>query len=290
MKTAHQPQHHLERPLAIHDVYRRVLMKYVSLPKPGEFGESRLTGLNFETSQYVPVDDAILVLSPRDSFVPGPLTGPVPRTWHLCTPTHPAHGTTTNETGAAVIVVHEILRSAVILLFLNASQAQLPTLSSHPTITKMRSLLSLLCLASAARAMFFFVDSQTKKCFYEDLPKDTLVVGYFRAEEYNEQSNEWQQHQGINIYISVDVRGHRQCVAEIPRAQPLRQFEVESNYVFSRNFLTMTTALYLNSAPPPDASPSRLRRQGFIKSVSRRRLALVGPRGCLPRTPTVVSR
>ena len=30
-----------------------------------------------------------------------------------------------------------------------------------------------------AAALYFYVDQNTPKCFFEDLPKDTLVVGRF---------------------------------------------------------------------------------------------------------------
>jgi p24 family protein alpha len=45
----------------------------------------------------------------------------------------------------------------------------------------MKSLLSgLVALALAARsqAIYFYIDGTTPKCFYEELPKDTLVVGW----------------------------------------------------------------------------------------------------------------
>jgi hypothetical protein len=71
---------------------------------------------------------------------------------------------------------------------------------------KMRSLLPLLSLASMARALYFYVDVTTPKCFFEELPKDTLVVGHYSAEEWNDQRNIWEKHDGISIYISVDVR------------------------------------------------------------------------------------
>ncbi|KAH6842525.1 emp24/gp25L/p24 family/GOLD-domain-containing protein [Chaetomium sp. MPI-CAGE-AT-0009] len=68
----------------------------------------------------------------------------------------------------------------------------------------MRSLLPLLSLASMARALYFYVDVTTPKCFFEELPKDTLVVGHYTAEEWNDQRHAWEKHDGISIYISVD--------------------------------------------------------------------------------------
>lgn len=63
-----------------------------------------------------------------------------------------------------------------------------------------------LLLASTAQALYFFIDGATPKCFYEELPKDTLVSGHYVAEEYEERASAWQEHQGLNIFITVDVR------------------------------------------------------------------------------------
>lgn len=63
-----------------------------------------------------------------------------------------------------------------------------------------------MALASAAQALHFFIDGATQKCFYEELPKDTLVSGTYSAEEFDDRVNSWQQHEGIKIYITVDVR------------------------------------------------------------------------------------
>ncbi|PNY27130.1 membrane protein, partial [Tolypocladium capitatum] len=68
----------------------------------------------------------------------------------------------------------------------------------------MRSFLPLLSLSSVAQALHFFVDGSTPKCFFEELPKDTLVVGHYSAEEWDDRVHSWQQHNGISIYISVD--------------------------------------------------------------------------------------
>lgn len=69
----------------------------------------------------------------------------------------------------------------------------------------MQALVSLLWLVSTAQALYFFIDGATPKCFYEELPKDTLVSGEYAAEEYDDRTASWQQHQGLNIFITVDV-------------------------------------------------------------------------------------
>ena len=85
----------------------------------------------------------------------------------------------------------------------------------------MRPLLSLLALGSVAQALYFYVDGTAPRCFVEELPKDTLVVGDYRAEEWDPNQKQWATHDGINIYISVDVcippfrRSHTPCCAAL---------------------------------------------------------------------------
>lgn len=73
----------------------------------------------------------------------------------------------------------------------------------------MRAFFSLVALSSLAQftqALFFYLEAGGSKCFYEELPKDTLVVGHYTAEEYDENRHAWWKHEGISIYITVDVR------------------------------------------------------------------------------------
>lgn len=72
----------------------------------------------------------------------------------------------------------------------------------------MRAFFPLVALSSFAQltqALYFFVDGSGQKCFYEELPKDTLVVGHYTAEEYDDQRHAWWKHDGISIFITVDV-------------------------------------------------------------------------------------
>lgn len=69
----------------------------------------------------------------------------------------------------------------------------------------MLAFLPLLMLATATQALYFFIDPDSPKCFYEDLPKDTLVVGQFTSKEWDDKANAWQQHNGLSIFITVEV-------------------------------------------------------------------------------------
>ncbi|KAK4133994.1 hypothetical protein BT67DRAFT_422728 [Trichocladium antarcticum] len=68
----------------------------------------------------------------------------------------------------------------------------------------MRSFLPLLSLAAVARALYFYIDVTSPKCFFEELPKDTLVTGRYKAEEWDDHLQAWAKHDGLTLYISVD--------------------------------------------------------------------------------------
>jgi len=49
--------------------------------------------------------------------------------------------------------------------------------SSPSWLAATLALFSLLSLLVPANALYFYVDGRQPKCFFEDLPKDTLVAG-----------------------------------------------------------------------------------------------------------------
>ena len=66
-------------------------------------------------------------------------------------------------------------------------------------------LLSLSALLVPVQSLYFYIDGTNPKCFFEELPKDTLVVGHYSAEEFDDDLKMWKKHDGLNIFISVDV-------------------------------------------------------------------------------------
>jgi hypothetical protein len=72
----------------------------------------------------------------------------------------------------------------------------------------MRSIIPLLSLSALlvpVQSLYFYIDGTSPKCFFEELPKDTLVVGHYTAEEYDDNRKMWSKHDGLNVFISVDV-------------------------------------------------------------------------------------
>ncbi|KAK0355758.1 emp24p/erv25p-related protein [Friedmanniomyces endolithicus] len=88
------------------------------------------------------------------------------------------------------------------------------------------SLLSLAALLIPSQALYFYIDGPTQKCFFEELPKDTLVVGRhidratttsgshttrlttragtFSATQWNDQSRSYGTNPDMGIFITVD--------------------------------------------------------------------------------------
>jgi len=60
----------------------------------------------------------------------------------------------------------------------NTGQIAVATPTHPPRHTMWPSLIAgLALLASQAQALYFYIDGPSQKCFFEELPKDTLVVG-----------------------------------------------------------------------------------------------------------------
>lgn len=48
---------------------------------------------------------------------------------------------------------------------------------SKPWLSPLLTLLTLFSLAIQTNALYFYMDGRQTRCFFEELPKDTLVVG-----------------------------------------------------------------------------------------------------------------
>jgi p24 family protein alpha len=101
-----------------------------------------------------------------------------------------------------------------------------PRLSRQPWLSAAIVYFLLAFLAAPARALYFHMENGKAKCFHEELPKDTLVVGkqrqssralenvkrltsslhsgHFNAQQWNDQMRSYMPDNNINIYISVE--------------------------------------------------------------------------------------
>ncbi|RKP26921.1 emp24/gp25L/p24 family/GOLD-domain-containing protein [Syncephalis pseudoplumigaleata] len=55
-------------------------------------------------------------------------------------------------------------------------------------------------------AFHFYLDGSSPKCFIEELPKETLVVGNYRAEEYRADLQQYAENHNIGIQITVEEK------------------------------------------------------------------------------------
>ena len=137
----------------------------------------------------------------------------------------------------------------------------------------MRSVISLLSLSSLlipVQSLYFYIDGTTPKCFYEELPKDTLVVGHYTAEEYSIDHNRYISNENLNIFISVDVSPPFTASLSAIKI-PFLPFINKSTNQVSRKYSTMTTAWCPKKAARQGASHSQPPTPATTRSASRLR-------------------
>ncbi|OJJ44693.1 hypothetical protein ASPZODRAFT_134785 [Penicilliopsis zonata CBS 506.65] len=79
--------------------------------------------------------------------------------------------------------------------------------SSRPSSSWLSSALAMFAILSLAlptNALYFYMDGRQQKCFFEELPKDTLVVGHYSTEVINQNSNTYSVDQSLNMLITVE--------------------------------------------------------------------------------------
>ncbi|KKY22948.1 putative transmembrane emp24 domain-containing protein 9 [Diplodia seriata] len=78
---------------------------------------------------------------------------------------------------------------------------------STSTMSGFGSLFTFLALAAwlvPVNALYFYMEGNGQKCFFEELPKDTLVVGHYNAEQWDEGLRAYTPNNNVQIYISVE--------------------------------------------------------------------------------------
>ncbi|KDN47073.1 hypothetical protein RSAG8_03850, partial [Rhizoctonia solani AG-8 WAC10335] len=59
-------------------------------------------------------------------------------------------------------------------------------------------------LVTSVNALHFYLDSNEKRCFIEELPTDTIVEGHYRALEWDEKENKYVNHDSLGIQVDVE--------------------------------------------------------------------------------------
>ncbi|KAL1960201.1 hypothetical protein VTO42DRAFT_8744 [Malbranchea cinnamomea] len=66
------------------------------------------------------------------------------------------------------------------------------------------TVVTVLSLSVPSQALYFYVSGRQRKCFYEELPQDTLVVGTYKAEVYNPRADSYGPNSGLMMVITVE--------------------------------------------------------------------------------------
>ncbi|KAF2266618.1 hypothetical protein CC78DRAFT_531422 [Lojkania enalia] len=66
------------------------------------------------------------------------------------------------------------------------------------------SLFLVAALAIPSQALHFFIDGATQKCFFEELPKDTLVVGHYDAQTWDDATRSYVSKPDVGVFITVE--------------------------------------------------------------------------------------
>lgn len=66
----------------------------------------------------------------------------------------------------------------------------------------------MLVLLNLSNALHFYVKTGETKCFFEELPEDTLVVGKIDAYEKQDNGNEYFKNSNLKVQITVEVCIH----------------------------------------------------------------------------------
>ncbi|GAA5815862.1 hypothetical protein MFLAVUS_009379 [Mucor flavus] len=72
-------------------------------------------------------------------------------------------------------------------------------------------LVLLVAYLAGTQALYFYLEGSEKKCFIEDLPKETMVIGVYSSEQYSAANNHWVENKDLKIVIAVEElpQGHR---------------------------------------------------------------------------------
>ncbi|KAL8775689.1 MAG: hypothetical protein Q9209_000185 [Squamulea sp. 1 TL-2023] len=62
----------------------------------------------------------------------------------------------------------------------------------------------LLALTLPTNALYFYLESLNPKCFYEELPKDTMVAGHYKAETLDPNTKSFTTNPDLKIQVTVD--------------------------------------------------------------------------------------
>ncbi|KAI9189253.1 emp24p/erv25p- protein [Blastocladiella emersonii ATCC 22665] len=73
----------------------------------------------------------------------------------------------------------------------------------HTTVAAL-ALVVLACVLARVQALHFFLENGKPRCFLEELPQDTVVMGVYRAEEWSNPTQEYIENLALGLHITVE--------------------------------------------------------------------------------------
>ncbi|ANZ75389.1 BA75_02602T0 [Komagataella pastoris] len=93
----------------------------------------------------------------------------------------------------------------------------------------MSKLLTLLfLLVGITNAFHFYVDTDETKCFYEELPKDTIAVGKYEVYELNLNTREYEKVNNLKVELTVEELFHNNHKVVNQKNEPIGQLTFTS--------------------------------------------------------------
>ncbi|KAI8644469.1 emp24/gp25L/p24 family/GOLD-domain-containing protein [Parasitella parasitica] len=76
---------------------------------------------------------------------------------------------------------------------------------------RLSTLVLLAAYLAGTQALYFYLEGSEKKCFIEDLPKETMVIGIYKSEQYSAAQDTWMENTDLKIEITVEElpQGHK---------------------------------------------------------------------------------
>ncbi|OBZ85716.1 putative membrane protein C16E9.09c [Choanephora cucurbitarum] len=72
------------------------------------------------------------------------------------------------------------------------------------SLIRFSALVLLVAYLAGTQALYFYLEGTERKCFIEDLPKETMVIGVYKAEQLDANTNQWIENADSKVEISVE--------------------------------------------------------------------------------------
>ncbi|PGG95043.1 hypothetical protein AJ79_10302 [Helicocarpus griseus UAMH5409] len=75
---------------------------------------------------------------------------------------------------------------------------------SQSWLSSFFAIVTILTLSTPVHSLYFYIQPRQQKCFFEELPHGTLVVGTYKAEIFKQETNSYGSDPSLGLTITVD--------------------------------------------------------------------------------------